>query len=279
MFTNQNPFTPSFDPNTENPRFPDCRPVRTKAVAKSLRRARLRERPGRRAASPVSFFRRSILLGLSAIFFTAPVAGETDGAKKTGVYNGGFERPTLSGSDTSPFYRLEQKGDTPTGWRVPRAPARVEWLRPADTRGSLPPAPEGEQYAIIRELDSDSPMLFDQMVEVTPRSSGGPSSYELSFRAGRPSGEPMAVSSALIIFLKPGSEVGRSSTGLEIIEPSNEGEFSERHVRFKIPADARQDEFYVRFVVRGADPWANHPNPPGQQRLLLDDVQLRPVYD
>ena len=195
-----------------------------------------------------------------------------------GLRNGGFESPALNAGATEPFFRLTDRANNPVAWEAPAAPARIEWVRPGADGKSLPPAPEGSQYAAIREHPSDRPMILNQPVDVEAATSAGAGTYELAFRVGRPNDEPMALCSALIILLEPGSDKPRTSTGTPIIGTVDPGAFAERTVRFTIPPEARQDRFFVRFVVRGTEQWMGLSNPPGEQRMLIDDVRLRPVY-
>lgn len=220
----------------------------------------------------------SFLVVALAIATIVPQASASEPARER-LLNGNFENPVLDRGELRPFHRLTGDRSASPGWRMPKHRANVEWVRPRPETGALPPAPEGEQYIIIRELESDEPVIFEQVVEIPSTGSGETGPFELSFQAGRPNGEPMALASALIILLEPESNKAKTSTGSEFIEFVEPGTFARRSLRFNLPTDVRQDRFLVRFVVRGGDRWIGLPNSPGQQRLLIDDVRLQPVYE
>jgi hypothetical protein len=195
------------------------------------------------------------------------------------IENGGFEMPAVDEDVALSFERLNARGGVDLGWDLLQRRADVRWVRPTGFDDGLPRAPEGDQYVVIKELGSERPVIFEQVIDVAETQTRGPRSFELSFQAGRPEAEPMAVASALIIMLEPGSTRAKRSTGVNLIGEVDEGEFQERSVRFTLPDDVRQDRFHVRFVVRGVDNWVSRFNPPGRQRLLIDDVRLAIVYD
>lgn len=243
-----------------------------------IHRARKKPRNGR-----TGFCADALARLLPTLWLPAAAAvllpGATAHANPEGdLRNGGFETPRLRGEPMQPFSQLTE----PAGWNAPSGKANVAWARPGHpAEEDLPSAPEGAQYAVIEEARSDKPVILQQAVDLNPGDFADTPAFELTFQAGRPNDEPMALASALVILLEPGTDKGKRSVGTDVIRTVEAGKFEKRRLSFNLPGDAdvRKDRFFVRFVVRSAPDWTGYENPRGQQRLLIDDVRLRRVYE